>query len=156
MGEDKGKKETIKVNVTGMHCTSCAMNIENKLKEKEGINQANVSYSTGQANIEYSPEKIDKKEILDSIEESGYKGFFIHEEEAEYATDPITGMRLLKSRAIKKNFGGRDYYFADEHSLKKFQSPEVRCRERHTHPGFSLRADRRNPLDLFEDSVICA
>ena len=124
MGEDKGKKETIKINVTGMHCTSCAMNIENKLKEKEGINQANVSYSTGQANIEYSPEKIDKKEILDSIEESGYKGFFIHEEEAEYATDPITGMRLLKSRAIKKNFGGRDYYFADEHSLKKFQSPE--------------------------------
>ena len=92
MGEDKGKKETIKVNVTGMHCTSCAMNIENKLKEKEGINQANVSYSTGQANIEYSPEKIDKKEILDSIEESGYKGFFIHEEEAEYATDPITGI----------------------------------------------------------------
>ncbi|MBU4536379.1 MAG: heavy metal translocating P-type ATPase [Euryarchaeota archaeon] len=124
MVEDKTKKETVTINVTGMHCTSCAMNIEKKLKGTEGVSQAQVNYSTGKANVEYAPHKIAKKEILDAVEDSGFKGFFIHEEEAEYATDPITGIRLLKSRAIKKSFGGRDYYFADEHSLRKFQAPE--------------------------------
>lgn len=124
MVEDKTKKETVTINVTGMHCTSCALNIEKKLKGTDGVSQAQVNYSTGKANVEYEPDKIAKTDILDAVEDSGFKGFFIHEEEAEYATDPITGMRLLKSRAIKKSFGGRDYYFADEHSLRKFQAPE--------------------------------
>ncbi|HBB02708.1 TPA: hypothetical protein DCZ16_02870 [Candidatus Peregrinibacteria bacterium] len=37
------KKEII---ITGMHCASCAINIERKLKKLDGVSNANVNYAT--------------------------------------------------------------------------------------------------------------
>lgn len=128
MSEDKKKSEKVTLDITGMNCTTCALNIEKGLKKEEGVIDARVNYSTGRADVEYVPDKIDRKKIVDIIEETGYKGFFIAEDEEEYATDPVTGMRVLKSKAIKKQFGGRTYYFAEEQSLKKFESPEDELR----------------------------
>jgi len=124
MSEKEKKAEKITLDITGMHCTACAMNIENRLKKEEGITDARVSYSTSRASVEYVPEKIDKQKIVEAVEDTGYKGFFVVEEEEEYATDPVSGVRVLKSKAIKKQFGGRTYYFFDSESLKKFESPE--------------------------------
>ena len=45
--------------VKGMHCASCAVNIENILKEEKGINSANVNLANQKAYIVFDPNKID-------------------------------------------------------------------------------------------------
>ncbi len=60
-----------KIYISKMHCASCAINIEGKLKELPGVKEANVSYATGQAVIEY--EKLEDKKIKETIEKLGYE-----------------------------------------------------------------------------------
>lgn len=122
--EDGTKKTTLELIVTGMHCTVCAQNIEKILKKEEGIVDARVSFATGTATVIYDPEKIPKGKILQIIEDTGYKAFFRSDDTSKFATDPVTGMRIEKNKAIKKEFGGREYYFTDEESVKRFESPE--------------------------------
>ena len=56
--------------IKGMHCNSCAQLIENNLKDK--VNSIFVSYSKGEAEIDFNPEKISEKEIRAKIKELGY------------------------------------------------------------------------------------
>ncbi|MFH0818805.1 MAG: heavy metal translocating P-type ATPase [Patescibacteria group bacterium] len=53
--------------IDGMHCASCAMNIENTLKKKDGIKTINVNFASEKASIEYDPEIINILEIKQQI-----------------------------------------------------------------------------------------
>ncbi len=61
-------KKTYKIK--GMHCNSCAMLIENTLKDK-GV-KSSVSYSKGKAEIDFDEDKISEKEVIGEIEKLGY------------------------------------------------------------------------------------
>ncbi len=111
-------------NITGMHCASCARNIEKRLKKKEGVINAGVSYATSRASIEYDPEKINEQKIAGAINKLGYKAFFATDDSDGFATDPVCGMRVSKANSIKKQFDGRMYYFCSEECVRKFESPE--------------------------------
>jgi len=56
--------------IEGMHCNSCAQKIEKVFEEK--VNNISVSYSKGQAEIDFNEKKISEKEIKDKISEIGY------------------------------------------------------------------------------------
>lgn len=122
--EEGTMRTTLELLVTGMHCTACAQNIEKFLKREEGIVDARVSFATGTANVIYDPQKMPKGKIVQIIDDTGYKAFFRSDDSDKFATDPVTGMRIEKSKAIKREFGGREYYFCDEDSIKRFESPE--------------------------------
>ncbi|WOF16931.1 copper-translocating P-type ATPase [Methanoplanus sp. FWC-SCC4] len=68
--KEKGKKTEIKI--TGMHCASCAINLENALKKAEGIDEASVDISSENARISFDPEKINFREIEKLVKETGY------------------------------------------------------------------------------------
>ena len=59
--------------IYGMTCINCQNRIENELKHTEGIYTANVSYSRGIAEIEFSPEIVTPNRIVTIIQELGYK-----------------------------------------------------------------------------------
>jgi sulfite exporter TauE/SafE/copper chaperone CopZ len=61
----------MKFKIKGMHCNSCAQLIEQKLKEK--VNSISVSYSKGEAEIDFDEDKISEKEIEDKIKDMGYE-----------------------------------------------------------------------------------
>ncbi len=44
---------------------------------------------------------------------------------AEMAKDPICGMVIPKERALKREVGGRTYYFCSESCVKTFEAPEA-------------------------------
>ena len=50
--------------ISGMHCASCALNIENSLKKQKGVSNAVVNFSTEEATIEYDPKLINIKKII--------------------------------------------------------------------------------------------
>ena len=61
------------INISGMHCVSCALNIEKFLKEIDGVIGVNVNYASEKAYIEYDPQKLSQEDLEKAIERTGYK-----------------------------------------------------------------------------------
>lgn len=62
-----------KFKIEGMHCTSCAMNIDFDLEDLEGVKSANTNYAKSETEVEFDEEKVGVTQIVKSIEKSGYK-----------------------------------------------------------------------------------
>lgn len=87
------------LNIFGMHCVSCAANIETALKKSIGVLSARVNFASENAYIEYEPAKINQQELIAVIEKTGYKAqlqkdYFNREKELDKAA------RNLKIRFI--------------------------------------------------------
>lgn len=62
----------IEIPISGMTCGSCAVRIENALQTIPGISEINVNFVTGKASFKADPTDELFKEIVSSIEKSGY------------------------------------------------------------------------------------
>ncbi|MDD2752067.1 MAG: heavy metal translocating P-type ATPase [Candidatus Omnitrophica bacterium] len=82
--------EKIILAISGMHCVSCAANIENALGKARGVLKANVNFATEEAYIEYDPQKITTQAIELVIEKTGYKVI----RQGEVAENKILGPSL--------------------------------------------------------------
>ncbi len=65
-------KSEITLKIGGMHCASCASNIEKALLKTSGITTANVSFPLEQARITYDQEIVTVSDIKKVIEGVGY------------------------------------------------------------------------------------
>jgi len=63
-------KKTFKIQ--GMHCTSCALNIDFDLEDLEGVKSSKTNYAKEQTEVEFDEEKVDSQQILGQIKKSGY------------------------------------------------------------------------------------
>lgn len=61
----------LKLTIEGMHCASCASNIEKSLKKVPGVKEANVSLMLKRGIIECD-EKITDDEIKKAVARAGY------------------------------------------------------------------------------------
>lgn len=61
-----------KLQINGMHCSSCAMNIDFALEDVSGIKFAKTSYAKQEAEVEFDEEKTSVKEIISHIKKVGY------------------------------------------------------------------------------------
>jgi len=64
------KKSTISIG--GMHCASCAMNIEKALLKTKGVKKATVNYASEKATVEHD-DSVDETELKSVIVKRGYK-----------------------------------------------------------------------------------
>lgn len=62
----------IKFSITGMHCTSCAMNIDGDLEDTKGIKSANTNYAKATTEVEFAEDTISETEIINVIKTTGY------------------------------------------------------------------------------------
>lgn len=63
---------TQKYGIEGMHCSSCALNIEMDLEELAGIREASVSYARQEATVSFEAGSLTAEDIVEQIKESGY------------------------------------------------------------------------------------
>ncbi|PKL59518.1 MAG: heavy metal translocating P-type ATPase, partial [Methanomicrobiales archaeon HGW-Methanomicrobiales-4] len=68
--ENQGKK--VELNISGMHCASCAITLEKGLSNAQGVKEAQVNFGTGKAVIKYDPAVADLTLLADTVEKSGY------------------------------------------------------------------------------------
>lgn len=66
-----------KFKIEGMHCTSCAINIDGELEEMDGIKSSSTSYAKQETEVEYDEEKISDKKIIEAIKKAGYKASLV-------------------------------------------------------------------------------
>ena len=68
--EQQGVKITCKV--LGMHCTSCAMNIDDALEELEGVYSADTNYAKGEVKVSFDDSLVSASDITRVIQQQGY------------------------------------------------------------------------------------
>ncbi|MBT3406004.1 copper-translocating P-type ATPase [Candidatus Woesearchaeota archaeon] len=64
--------KTTDISIGGMHCASCANIISRTLMKVDGVNEADVNYSTETATITYDSDKVGLEVLADSIKSKGY------------------------------------------------------------------------------------
>ena len=69
----------IKLTIMGMHCASCASNIEKSLSKVNGVKSANVNLMMNKGYIE-AEDKIKKEDLKKAVEKVGYKVSNIEED----------------------------------------------------------------------------
>jgi Cu2+-exporting ATPase len=69
----KGTASTLTLQAEGIMCTGCVTDMENILKDSEGIIDASVDYATGMINIRYDPEAVDEKQVFLKVSKLGFK-----------------------------------------------------------------------------------
>jgi len=64
--------KTARFKIVGMHCVSCAMNIDGALENLAGVIKAQTNYAKAETVVEYDDQTINKEEIIKTINASGY------------------------------------------------------------------------------------
>ncbi|OGK51752.1 hypothetical protein A3B02_02375 [Candidatus Roizmanbacteria bacterium RIFCSPLOWO2_01_FULL_42_14] len=59
--------KTVTFDICGMHCTSCALNIDGELEDTEGVIEARTSYARQQTRVTFNPETISVDKIVTTI-----------------------------------------------------------------------------------------
>lgn len=63
----------INLNIKGMHCTSCAMNIDFDLEDLDGVKTAKTNYAKQKCEVEFDENRINIETILSQIKKTGYQ-----------------------------------------------------------------------------------
>lgn len=87
--DQNSQKSRLSFYVSGMHCASCAANIQRNLKKQPGIVDASVNYANEQANVVFTADKINPKKIAAAVKKSGYKAHI--DEEAGHHSSHHSG-----------------------------------------------------------------
>jgi Cu+-exporting ATPase len=90
--------------ISGMHCASCAANLENALKKTDGVSEASVNFATERASVTYDPKVVEMEKIKNVVSEVGYK-------------------------VIEPESGEMGHEMSHEHGYNSFEDHETRARE---------------------------
>jgi Cu+-exporting ATPase len=71
MAEPEKKKAELKIS--GMHCATCAVNIEESLSKIKDVGKAQVNFGTDTAHVEFDPGKVSLVELEKAVKEAGYE-----------------------------------------------------------------------------------
>lgn len=71
MPEQEKKKAELKIS--GMHCATCAINIEESLSKLDDVSKAQVNFGTDTAHVEFDPSKTSLAELEMAIRDAGYE-----------------------------------------------------------------------------------
>lgn len=73
----KNKKDsdstTVKFQISGMHCSSCSLNIDGELEDQAGVLSASTSYAKSITTVKFDEKKIAVEKLLQTISDLGYE-----------------------------------------------------------------------------------
>lgn len=64
--------KTIILKLEGLHCSSCAINIDLTLEDLNGVQNSDTSYHQSTTTITYDENKISLEQITNTIKSLGY------------------------------------------------------------------------------------
>ncbi|MFI5265410.1 MAG: cation transporter [Candidatus Levyibacteriota bacterium] len=64
------KKITLKID--GMHCVSCAMNIDGEIEDLDGVKESNTNYAKAETVVSYDHDKVSLKDLSAAVKKAGY------------------------------------------------------------------------------------
>lgn len=64
---------TLEFEVTGMHCGSCALLIDDVLADLPGVISSRTSVKNARATVDIEPARLDESAIVTAVAELGYR-----------------------------------------------------------------------------------
>lgn len=99
--DEEKPMEKVTLKVKGMHCVSCANNIEKTLGKTDGVESANINFAVEKVTIEYDPKKIELKDIEKKVSDIGFQ--LVLEDENDYkANEEIDEDEIEVNKAKRK------------------------------------------------------
>jgi len=65
--------QTLELSIKGMTCAGCEAHVIHAVGELEGVDEVNASYEKRNAMVKYDPKKVQKEQIVEAINKTGYK-----------------------------------------------------------------------------------
>ncbi len=62
----------ISLQVEGMHCVSCGLNIDGTLEDIPGVHKAQTDYARGETRIQFDESQVNVQELTKAIKKLGY------------------------------------------------------------------------------------
>jgi Cu+-exporting ATPase len=100
MPAENKKVEKKQYDITGMHCASCALTIENNLNNLKSVKSANVNFATQKATVEYDCDDCDDQKVVDVVKESGYQASLVEEDETISQSQKVREAEIKKERNL--------------------------------------------------------
>jgi len=66
-----------KFKIEGMHCSSCAMNIDMDLEDIDGVREAKTNFAKQICEVNFDAKKLSTEQIVQQIGKTGYKASLI-------------------------------------------------------------------------------
>jgi len=73
MSDNTANQQAINLDISGMHCASCAILIQKSVQKIPGIKQVSVNYATQKAHILVDPNQANTQKIISAVESVGYR-----------------------------------------------------------------------------------
>jgi len=122
------------LSISGMHCASCAVTIENALRKEEGIKSANVNFASEKLCLEFDEIEISITRIKKIIEKLGYEAT---EETAEeemhdhHKEEKIQEIKNLRTRFIIALIFGIPLLYVSMGMMVGLHMPEIIDKNQH-------------------------
>ncbi len=72
---------TVTFQIVGMHCSSCAINIDFELEDLEGVNEAKTHYAKQKSEVKFFPDKVSHEQMISVITRLGYEAIVVAQKE---------------------------------------------------------------------------
>lgn len=89
--------------ISGMHCASCAVNIQRALKRVTGVHEVSVNYATETAIVE-SNQNVTNDQLKDAVSRLGYKAHFEKDANSSLEKDKKKELLDLKEKVFISGF----------------------------------------------------
>jgi Cu+-exporting ATPase len=66
------EKTKVELKISGMHCATCAINIEESLSQVQNVSKVQVNFGTDTARVEFDPKKVLLTELEKAVKDVGY------------------------------------------------------------------------------------
>ncbi|ABR49409.1 heavy metal translocating P-type ATPase [Alkaliphilus metalliredigens QYMF] len=150
--------------IQDMSCSSCALNIEKKLKTTKGVISTNVNFAGEKAQVAFDKENINIEELTKIIEDLGY-GAIVEttDKETEKVTLKVSGMTCTScSNTVEKGLNKMDgitsanVNFAAEKVTIEYEPKKIRLIEMQkkvSELGYELNLQEEEDDGIDEDEI---
>lgn len=101
------------LNIIGMHCASCAVNIRRTLKKLPGVSDCDVNYATEKVQIAYQPGMVSIEAMNNKLQPLGYS---IERDSTERSSNDMSQTKL----------GSHDHHTSDTNGELEKQARQVK------------------------------
>ncbi len=85
MSSNVGHDQLAIIRIEGMHCRKCEQAIQRALVAHEGVHEVEVDFASGQASVLFSKGTVTVKQLMQTVEDTGYKTMGVSQRSADPA-----------------------------------------------------------------------
>ena len=84
-------------DVKGMHCASCAANVEKAVKKLEGASEVYVNFAANRLALDADPAKLTQQQVIDTVRAAGFEASLPE----SAGSEPVNSIGSFSSRATE-------------------------------------------------------